>query len=120
VAQEGLRNALRHAEATQLSVLLRLSTDLASLTIRDNGRGFAVSPSLTALTKSNHFGLVGMAERVALAGGQLAIRSQIERGTTLFLQLPLVEGVGLSATGQIELTSTLILHTNSMRRKESQ
>lgn len=118
VAQEGLRNAMRHAQPSHVGVQLRLTEDIATLTIRDDGRGFSVPSSLTALTQSNHFGLVGMAERVALAGGQLSIRSQIDRGTTVSLQLPRSPDAQPIGRGQVELTSTLILQTTVARGKE--
>jgi PAS domain S-box-containing protein len=111
VAQEGLRNALHHARPQRIDLQLRLSAADATLTIRDDGCGFAVPSSLTALTQSNHFGLVGMAERVALAGGQLSIRSQIGRGTAVLVHLPLAPATLPGGHGQVELTSTLVLRT---------
>ena len=94
---------------------MRLSDTDATLTIRDDGCGFAVPSSLTALTQSNHFGLVGMAERVALAGGQLSIRSQIGRGTAVLLHLPLAPTALPGGRGHVELTSTLVLRTSVSR-----
>lgn len=118
VAQEGLRKAMHHAQPSHVGVQLRLTEDIATLIIRDDGRGFSVPSSLTVLTQSNHFGLVGMAERVALAGGQLSIRSQIDRGTTVSLQLPRSPDAQPIGRGQVELTSTLILQTTVARGKE--
>jgi signal transduction histidine kinase len=90
VAQEALRNVVKHAQATEVLVSLRLLREQAILTISDNGNGFHVPSRLTELTQTNHFGLLGMTERVAWVGGQLTIRSSIGAGTEVLAQIPLV------------------------------
>jgi len=112
VAQEGLRNTLRHARAQRIDVELRVGTEEATLTIRDDGTGFNVPSSLSALTRSNHFGLVGMAERVALANGQLSIRSQLGHGTAIFLRLPTTTGVTAMPKPHAEAPPTPRFNTN--------
>ncbi len=95
VAQEALRNALRHGAACQVVVALRRHADEVVLQVSDDGRGFEVPPRLSAFVASGHFGLVGMAERVSQAGGALTIKSSPTTGTTLRVRLPLLEaGVG--------------------------
>ncbi|HEX6289766.1 MAG TPA: ATP-binding protein [Herpetosiphonaceae bacterium] len=91
VAQEALRNVVKHAQATQAVISLRLHADEAVLMISDDGRGFRMPPRLTELTQANHFGLVGMTERVAWAGGQLSIRSRVGAGTEVLARIPLQE-----------------------------
>ncbi len=81
VAQEALRNVLKHAGARQVTVSLALCPDEATLSVRDDGYGFRVPDCLSKLARSNHFGLVSMAERVAWAGGRLTVRSQPGAGT---------------------------------------
>ena len=81
--QESLATARKHAAATRIDV--RVSTGLdgdAQLAVVDDGRGFDVT------ARRNGFGLEGMAERVALAGGELDVSSILERGTTLVVRLP--------------------------------
>lgn len=92
VAQEALRNILRHARAQNVFLEFDLLDGEALLTIRDDGHGFHVPARLSKLTQTNHFGLVGMAERVNWAGGQLAIRSQPGKGTEITVQIPLNGG----------------------------
>ncbi|GAA3214430.1 GAF domain-containing sensor histidine kinase [Actinocorallia longicatena] len=75
IAQEALHNALRHAEAHNVSVTL---TDRL-LEIRDDGRGFSDAGS--------GLGLASMRERARLAGGELSVRSGGE-GTIVRLELP--------------------------------
>jgi len=53
------------------------------LSIHDNGCGFDPDH----LPAGNHFGLLGMRERVAAIGGQLTIESQPGQGTTITVTL---------------------------------
>lgn len=79
IAQEALNNMVKHAHATQAEVRLALH-ESASLTIRDNGRGFVIRSDL-----ANHFGLKIMRERATRIGANLQIDSQPGAGTTLTL-----------------------------------
>jgi signal transduction histidine kinase len=89
VEQEALRNALEHAQAQHITLNLRLLPSKVVLSVRDDGRGFRVPARLSELTGNHHFGLVGIAERVDLLGGQLYIRSRPGAGTKVTVQIPL-------------------------------
>ena len=93
VAQEALRNALKHANAHSITVRLCQLADAVILCVHDDGCGFQVPPRLSQLTQTGHFGLVGMSERVTWAGGQLSICSQPEAGTEVLVEIPLNGGV---------------------------
>ncbi len=81
VAQEGLSNVARHADAS--TVRLRLTAGaVESLEISDDGRGFL--PDHVERGR----GLDGMQERLALAGGRLDVRSAPGRGCTLTAVVP--------------------------------
>jgi two-component system sensor histidine kinase ComP len=99
VAQEGLRNALKHAGAGHIYLSLHLPPSSPPdaeeeqgrgviLSVRDDGCGFRVPERLSELARSDHFGLVGMAERVAWAGGQLTVNSQPGAGTEVRVWVP--------------------------------
>jgi PAS domain S-box-containing protein len=90
-AQEALRNALQHAAAQRIVVALSLPSGEAVLRVSDDGRGFKVPARLSMLARSDHFGLIGIAERVAVAGGQISIRSQPGAGTEVTVRIPLNE-----------------------------
>jgi signal transduction histidine kinase len=81
VAQEALSNTARHAEATVATIGLYSQDGLLVLSIRDDGRGFAVPATLHDLAARDHFGLVGIQERVRLIDGACAIKSEPGRGT---------------------------------------
>jgi len=92
IAQEGLTNVLRHAEADEITVELTSDDSAILMIIEDNGRGF--SPyHLTAEPGTRHLGLIGMRERAAIAGGYLDVYSAPDKGTTLQVRVPLLEGV---------------------------
>jgi signal transduction histidine kinase len=84
--QEGLSNVARHARATHVSVAVRESEEGALLEIVDDGSGF--DPAATG----GGFGLAGMAERVALAGGTFEVDSAPGAGTTVRVRLPISPG----------------------------
>jgi PAS domain S-box-containing protein len=99
VAQEALRNALTHARAGQIRLTLGLDSGTVTVRVADDGTGFVVPPRLAALARGQHFGLIGLAERVEWAGGQLTIASAPGAGTIVTIQLPCwSEGVGDEAT----------------------
>ncbi|SFR92075.1 Signal transduction histidine kinase [Microbacterium sp. cf046] len=81
--QESLANVRKHAAATRVDVRVSAEPDgAARLAVTDDGRGFDVD------ARRDGFGLEGMAERVALAGGELEVSSVPGGGTTLVVRLP--------------------------------
>jgi PAS domain S-box-containing protein len=78
VAQESLNNAIKHAEATEVHLILDCAQNGLVLQIRDNGRGF--DPSTVPI---GHFGLSFMSERVENIGGTLLIDSKPADGTDI-------------------------------------
>jgi len=79
--QEGLTNALKHANATQAEVLVRYEADAVELVVRDNGTGDGNGGG------SGH-GLVGMRERVSVCGGKLECGPTLRGGYELRARLP--------------------------------
>jgi signal transduction histidine kinase len=88
VVQEALSNVARHAAARHVKIHMTCESRRLALTIRDDGRGFDVPDDLYRLPPKGHFGLVGLAERVDLIGGQSTIESAPGQGTTLRLTWP--------------------------------
>jgi two-component system, NarL family, sensor kinase len=85
-AQESVRNALKHARATRVTI--RLSRDQGRLTLEviDDGCGFTTD-DLRRRQQNGHVGLSLLQERVAEAGATMAIVSAPGQGTTIRLQL---------------------------------
>jgi signal transduction histidine kinase len=81
LVQEALTNVARHARATAVRVQARAGAGRVELAVEDDGRGF--DPS----AEGPGFGLQGMRERVALAGGTLDLASGPD-GTAVRATLP--------------------------------
>lgn len=80
VASEAVHNALRHAQAEHVSIVLEQRGDSISLTVSDDGRGGARSPI--------GGGLAGLIDRVNAVGGRLSLTSPAGLGTTIEATLP--------------------------------
>jgi signal transduction histidine kinase len=89
VAQEALTNVVRHARAQHVWVDVQLHDATLQLTIRDDGIGFDPHTAQTRARYGNSFGLLGMRERVAIAGGTMSMTSTPEQGTTVMACFPL-------------------------------
>ena len=81
VAQEALTNVGKHAGATRVEVRVTRDGGDVHLTVADDGRGFDADAPTTG------FGLVGIRERVALAGGTLALEDR-DPGTRVSATFP--------------------------------
>jgi signal transduction histidine kinase len=82
VAQEAVRNTLRHARAAALSVVVRDQGDRVVLEVTDDGVGF--DPA--AVRTDVHYGLRGLDSLVRDSGGTLLVRSAPGTGTTIRLE----------------------------------
>ncbi len=85
---EALSNIRKHASATQIDIDLTIQPERVRLTIGDNGTGFEVPQRLGRLMNNDHFGLVGMRERVELLQGTFDIVSAPALGTRLEVSIP--------------------------------
>ena len=85
IFQETLTNVSRHAEASRVSVTLKISGGQLLLTVRDNGKGITEEQRL----KPNSFGLLGIQERAFHLGGEAAISGQAGKGTVVKVTIPL-------------------------------
>ena len=90
ILREALGNAHRHSGAGRVLVTLREEAGAAALTVRDDGVGFAPPADLRALAATGHYGVIGMQERAARAGGGLELRSAPGAGTELTARVPAV------------------------------
>jgi signal transduction histidine kinase len=90
VVQEAFTNIWRHAEASYVRVTVAADEDELSLVIEDDGCGFEVEETLNSQERG--LGLLGMRERVELAGGQLLIASAPGEGTRIEVLLSASKG----------------------------
>lgn len=84
IVQEALHNVARHAKAKNARIQLTQNADSLLLTIQDDGQGFAPE-------REKGVGLLGMEERVTHLGGSFQVHSAPGKGTSIRIQLPLLE-----------------------------
>lgn len=85
IVQECLTNTVRHAEADQASISLRIAEARLELEVRDNGRGCAENERRTG------FGLRSIRERIQSLGGEFRMDSEPGRGMRIAASIPLNE-----------------------------
>jgi len=91
VLQEAISNCARHAQAKSVRIHLKGDGRRFRAIIQDDGVGFDTSTASRSADGKSALGIVGMRERASLLGGTLGIRSRGEEGTTVELDVPLVQ-----------------------------
>lgn len=86
IVQEGVTNACNHSKSKRVRVSLLQHGDHVRLEIRDWGIGF--NPRVMP---EKRFGLMGIRERVRILGGKCRIRSKPGNGTSIVVDLPILE-----------------------------
>jgi signal transduction histidine kinase len=102
VAQEALRNAGRHARASEAHIALHLASEpgdgshrrashrhLIELTVEDDGAGLPLPVDYATLLRQGHLGLAGMRERAERIGATLTFTHTPPQGTRVRLSVPL-------------------------------
>jgi signal transduction histidine kinase len=88
VAQEALRNAVRHSGSRHVTLrLAAVDDDWAMLEVVDDGRGFDAA-AVFGRQGRGHFGLQLMADAARRAGAGLAFTTTPGHGTTLHMEVP--------------------------------
>jgi two-component system sensor histidine kinase UhpB len=87
VVQEGLINALRHAQASRVETTVESEQHSIIVTLTDDGVGLPADWS-----RPGHFGLRGLAERVERVGGRFSVSNCVNRGVKLRAEIPLGGG----------------------------
>jgi signal transduction histidine kinase len=82
--KEAVNNVVKHAQATEVCVRLRLETDLFILEVDDNGRGPAGADE-----KTGRNGLRNMRKRMEDVGGSFTMKAAAEQGTLIRLVAPI-------------------------------
>ncbi|MGD8284034.1 MAG: PAS domain S-box protein [Desulfobacterales bacterium] len=86
IAQEALTNIARHAGAGRVKVSLRSSNGFLTLAVVDDGQGF----DALHLSESEGLGVAGMRERATLIGGSFDVKSRPQKGTRVYLKVPII------------------------------
>jgi PAS domain S-box-containing protein len=89
--QEALHNVKKHAQAKGVTIRLVTSSPNLILRIIDDGKGFDAAQWRGKAFKEKRMGLQSMVERVGLLGGSIDIRSHHQKGTGIFISIPIKE-----------------------------
>ncbi len=87
IAQEAITNAIRHSDATQITVKLDYADTLVSLEVHDDGKGF--DPHEVFAEGLGHFGLRGLRTRASKIDASIDIESKPNSGTSIRIAVPL-------------------------------
>jgi signal transduction histidine kinase/ligand-binding sensor domain-containing protein len=96
VVQEAINNIVKHSGADDASTEVSRKSDAIFIQIRDTGRGFALT---TAEAGPRGFGLISIAERVRMIGGDYNISSTPGQGTTIRIRIDLEGSGGVGEKG---------------------
>ena len=83
-AREGVMNALKHANASNIWVSVEQQGDEVEMVLRDDGDGFDVE----APGPEGHYGMTMMRERATAGGGTFSVQSVLGQGTTITVRFP--------------------------------
>lgn len=92
IVQEGLNNVIKHSKATTARIEIRKNGNQLAIAVEDNGEGIPLPATEENGNKAKGFGLAGIAERVRVLGGSLAVDSKPSHGTAINIRLELTNG----------------------------
>jgi two-component system sensor histidine kinase ComP len=87
--QEGINNVMKHSGSTRANVTITLEDERIEMIINDSGKGFDPQKIADWSLVGNHFGIIGMKERIESLGGKFYITSNIGHGVTLKASIPI-------------------------------
>ncbi len=85
IYQEAFNNAIKHANAKSITANIEVTADQLIMSISDDGNGISDSKK-----QEKGYGLLGIKERTYILGGTFSIQSEIGKGTSLTIVIPLV------------------------------
>lgn len=98
--REALTNVRKHAKAKSVRIVLSASEHATSIAVSDDGVGFDVPSTLERMMDSSHNGLIGVRYRAESIGGEMRLRSEPGKGTTMLFRLPRVPNPKESSRGR--------------------
>ncbi len=92
ILQEALTNVVKHAQAEQVRVTLRLHKNTLTLTVQDDGRGFTIdNDTIDEAYFETGIGLAGIKERADWLGGRAELEAAPDDGARLTVSIPVPE-----------------------------
>jgi two-component system sensor histidine kinase UhpB len=87
IVQEVLTNVAKHAQASQVNILLERTNGIIHLAIADDGVGFDPT-DVRKLKEQPQWGLITIEERAKALGGHISVESMPGKGTRVIVQVP--------------------------------
>lgn len=91
IVQEAINNAIKYAESSHIIVSLSHSSEILSIVIDDDGKGFDPSKIKNIKNGDGGMGMTFMRERITYINGRLFLNSEIGNGTRITLNIPLTK-----------------------------
>ena len=115
IVQETVNNALKHAQAEQITVQLKETATAIYAIITDNGIGFDLEQVLSNYQQRESFGIVNIRERSHLIGAELTMKSTLGQGTHITVYLPKAreERLKKRGTGPLSLPLDMLKNGNT-------
>jgi signal transduction histidine kinase len=101
VAREALYNSVRHAQPKKVDLRVTFEENKCQVRVRDDGSGF--DPTQLSRLPENHYGLIGIKERVERIGGTFSLRSEVGTGTELSIEVPRRAGASANSVSEVAL-----------------
>ena len=93
IVQEACNNTIKHAGAKNIFIEINYNNDKMIVDIEDDGKGFEIGKAKRDTNKNTGFGLSIMHERIYLLSGNIDIKSKINEGTKIHIEIPMKEDV---------------------------
>ncbi|MBN1220021.1 MAG: GAF domain-containing protein [Anaerolineae bacterium] len=112
IVQETVNNALKHADAQNITVQLKETASAIYVIITDDGTGFDINQTLSNYQQRESFGIVNIRERTQLMGAELTMKSVPGNGTQITVYLPKAREERLRKRGTGPLSMPLDMPQN--------
>jgi signal transduction histidine kinase len=88
IFQESTQNAIKHAAATKIEIMISYQKENVFLKVKDDGKGFSLFKAMIEAQKSPHFGILHMNEAAEKIQASLQVDSKEGSGTEITLTVP--------------------------------
>jgi two-component system NarL family sensor kinase len=89
ISQEAIRNSIMHGNAKNITINIFIQSNTLQFSIEDDGIGFNVNHHFSS-TRNGSQGLTNIQKRLKIVGGRMEISSQLQIGTKLNIQIPII------------------------------
>ncbi|MBI5554374.1 MAG: hypothetical protein HY920_00785 [Elusimicrobia bacterium] len=99
IVREALANIKKHSGVRTAELMTRQKGPKVFIKIKDQGRGFNPDRTRSLFAGRATWGLLNMQQGASALSGKLLVRSQVGRGTTILLTVPLLNKAGKGTHG---------------------